>query len=319
VKAAIVITILLHLLMAPVLNAQTAATTQKGTASIPERSELLKRAADARQSGRRDEAIRLLRLAGERYQSVQAYLDLARLQSAGGEPAAAMDSVTKARAIAPNSEDVLSAYAQLALATKQPLPAALTLESLTRLYPTDPQYHYLLGVSLMGIGDMPSASEELAESNRLEPDRPLTLLALGIVLNNRKLFSEARTLLTQSLELQPDSVDAAAALAEAEAGVGNLDEASKHAERALKRAPDHATANLVLGMIFMERRNYPEARDTLLKAAAADPASPKSAYQLSLVFARLGDEERSRQYVEIYRERVRAFEEKLKVLRSNPR
>ena len=54
-------------------------------------------------------------------------------------------------------------------------------------------YHYLLGVGLMAIGDMPGAVDALEEADRLEPERPLTLLALGLALNNRKLFAEART------------------------------------------------------------------------------------------------------------------------------
>ena len=137
-------------------------------------------------------------------------------------PAAALDSLSKARALAPNSEDVLSAYAQLSLAVKQPMPAVLALQSLTRMCPSVSQYHYLLGVGLMAIGDMPSAVEALTEADRLEPERALTLLALGLALNNRKHFADARTTLVHSLELQPESIEAVAALAEAEVGSGKL-------------------------------------------------------------------------------------------------
>ena len=41
----------------------------------------------------------------------------------------------RARALAPNSEDVLSAYAQVALAARAPVPAILTLEPLARMLP----------------------------------------------------------------------------------------------------------------------------------------------------------------------------------------
>ena len=296
-------------------NGQSAQS--RSNVAIPDRVVLLQQAQAAMQSGRHADAIRLLRLAGERHQSVRAYLELARIQSMGGDRPAAMDSLSKAREIAPNSEDVLSAYAQLALATKQPLPAVLTLQALTRLYPTVSQYHYLLGVGLMGIGDMPSAATSLDEANRLEPDRAITLLAWGLALNNRKLFADARTVLSRSLELEPESVEAVAALAEAEAGLGDLDGAAAHAQQALDRSPGSATANLVLGLILMERRDYPAARDRLLKALEADPDSPKVAYQLSLVFARLGDETSANRYVELYREKMRGFEEKLKILRSS--
>lgn len=285
-------------------------------AQTPDRTALLKGGADALQSGKDTEAARLFGLAADRYQSVRAYLELARLQARAKDTAAAMATLAKAREIAPNSEDVLSAYAQLALASRQPMAAVLTLMPLTRMCPSVAQYHYLLGVGLMAIGDMPNAVDALQGANRLEPDRALTLLALGLALNNRKLFAEAKSALNRSLELQPDSVDAIAALAEAEAGLANFDDAMTHARRALERVPANATANLVAGLVALERRNYPEARDALMAANKADPDSSKVLYQLSLVFARLGDEAAARRYVELYQQKLRAVEERITALRK---
>jgi tetratricopeptide (TPR) repeat protein len=296
------------------VSAQTSPSVRK-KAPVPDRPVLLQQAAAAQQAGDTAQAMRLFELAGDRYHSVRAYLDLARLQSRAKDPAAAMATLTKAREIAPNSEDVLSAYAQLALASKQPMPAVLTLIPLTRICPSVGQYHYLLGVGLMAIGDMPAAVDALEHANRLEPDRAVTLLALGLALNNRKLFVEAKTALMRSLELQPDSHEATSALAEAEAGLGDFDGALTHARQALAHAPANATANLVIGLVALERRTYPEARDALLRANQADPDSPKVLYQLSLVFARLGDDASARRYVDLYQEKLRSVEERIKALR----
>ena len=82
--------------------------------------------------------------------------------------------------MAPNSEEVLSAFAQVSLAARTPVSAILTLESLTRIYPSVVQYHYLLGVALMQVGDMPAAVNSLQQAERLEPNRVLTLVALGL-------------------------------------------------------------------------------------------------------------------------------------------
>ncbi len=305
--------LLLAVLFAP---AGYARERQAGTAGAPDRSTLLQRAEEARKAGRVADAVRLFLLAGERHESVRGYVEAARMQSAAGNTKAALDSLAKARTLAPNSEDVLSAYAQLSLATRQPLQAVLTLQALARMLPQVAEYRYLLGVGLISVGDMPSAADALAEANRLEPDRALTLLAMGLVHNNRKLFADAKGALSRSLELQPDSIEALAALAEAEAGLGNVEGAVAHAEKALERSPANATANLVLGMILMERGNHPQARDRLLKAADADPDSAKAVYQLSLVFARMGDDASAGKYLEIYREKMRAFEEKLQILRA---
>ena len=113
-------------------------------------------------------------------------------------PDEGLAALAKARDLAPNSEDVLSAYAQLSLAVKRPMPAVLALEALTRMCPSVAQYHYLLGVGLMAIGDMPAAVAALSEADRLEPERAVTLLALGLALNNRKEYADARSVLRRS-------------------------------------------------------------------------------------------------------------------------
>ena len=290
--------------------------TAKPAAPVPDRVTVLKQAEDAQKAGRYDEAARLLQLAADRYQSVQAYLDLARLQSRTKQTPAALTSLAKAREIAPNAEEVLSACAQLALASKLPMPAVMTLVPLTRMYPSVAQYQYLLGVGLMALGDVPSAIDALREADRLEPDRAVTLLALGLSLNNQKLFADAKAALSRSLELQPDSNEAVAAIAEAEAGLGDLEGATAHARQALERSPSSATANLVTGLVALERGQYAAARDALLTANQSDPDSPKVLYQLSLVFARLGDDERARQYVTLYQEKLRDVENRIKALRA---
>lgn len=283
-------------------------------AAAPDRAALMTKASEAVKAGRRDEAKQLLRTAADRYQSVQAMLLLARLQSSEGDAAGALETLRNARSLSPNSEEVLSAFAQVSLALRTPVPAILTLESLTRLCPTVAQYHYLLGVGLMTAGDMIPAIESLQKANALEPDRPLTLIALGLAYNNQKRFSDARPALNRSLELNPDSVEAIAALSEAEAGLGELADAETHATRALAAAPKNPTANLVLGLVRLAQQRYPEARDALILAVETDPKSPKPEYQLSLVYARLGDEASAQKHVELYQQKLRDLETTVKTL-----
>ena len=283
---------------------------------VPDRAALVHDAADAERAGRIADAARMLRLAAEKDQSVQAYLELAKLQSRTRQPTEALATLSNARKLAPNAEEVLSAYAQLALTLKQPMPAVLALMPLTRMCPSVAQYHYMLGVGLMAIGDMSSATDALAEADRLEPDRALTLLALGLALNNHRQYAEAKAALVRSVDLQPESVEAVAALAEAEAGLGEFDAAARHALRSLERAPAGATANLVMGMVLSEKRGYAEARDALLRAIAGDPDSTKAPYQLSLVYARLGDAASSERYLKMYQDNLKAMGARIEMLRA---
>lgn len=285
-------------------------------AKASNKAALLAQAASAIAAGHRDEAKQLLRTAGDQFESVEALLQLARLQSADGERPAAIDTLRKARTLAPNAEEVLSAFAQVSLAARMPVPAILALESLTRLCPTVGQYHHIMGVALMTAGDTIAAIDSLKRADEQEPDRPLTLLALGLAYNNQKRFAEARERLARSLELQPDTVETLAALAEAEAGTGDLKSAETHATQVLERSAGNSTANLIIGMVRMTQQRYPEARDALVAAANADPSSPKPEYQLSLVYSRMGDEANAQRSVERYQQKLRAMEATVKALRE---
>ena len=261
-------------------------------------------------------AERQLRSVATRYRSVRALLQLARLQARQKDAAGALSTLEKARALAPNAEEVLSAFAQVSLSLRAPVPALQVLEPLVRMYSSVAQYHYMTGVALMQAGDVQSATSPLREADQLEPDRPLTLTALGLVLNNLRMYSEARPYLVRSLDLDPDAVDTLAALAESEQGLGELEAAETHAQRALARKGDHAIANLALGMVRMKQERYQEACAALERAQAADPASPTPPYQLSLAWARRGDEAQSKRYLELYHQRVRELDLRVAEVRA---
>ena len=73
--------------------------------------------------------------------------------------------------------------------------------------------------------EMAGSTDSLRRSLELAPDRAPALIGLGLTLNQQKRHAEAREILSRSLVLDPDNVDALAALAEAEAGLSELDAA----------------------------------------------------------------------------------------------
>jgi tetratricopeptide (TPR) repeat protein len=253
--------------------------------------------------------------ARDRVHSVKALLQLARLQAGQNDSAGALESLRQARAIAPNSEDVLSAYAEASLATGATLPALATLDSLTRLYPTVASYQFEKGSALLKAGDTAAAVESLKEAERLEPNRPLTLIALGTALEDRQLYGDAKAFLLRGLSLAPDNVDATAALALADEGLGDLDAAEAHARRALGKPSPPARANLALGMVMLKREKCADARDVLLAAATADPTSARAHRELSLAYSCLDDPAASTQQLETYRQQMKEAEDRVRQLR----
>jgi tetratricopeptide (TPR) repeat protein len=300
--------------MTPALLAMGALLLAPPAAARPDRQALLERAGRASAEGRRAQAESLYRDAATRFRSVRAMVELARLQMAGGRPAEALATLGVARERAPHSEDVLSAYAQVALAARAPVPAAEVLAPLARMCPTVPEYHYRLGIALLQAGDVTGAVESLRRAHSLEPDRPTNLAALGLALVSAKRHDEAKALLARSLDLEPDGVEALAALAEAEEGLGELGAAEDHAVRALARQADHPTANLALGMVRMKQERYADARAPLERAARAD--LPKAHYQLSLAYARLGEDALSERHRALYAQGLQEVEARMKALRA---
>ncbi len=279
--------------------AQTRPAAQARPAEPP--AAVLGRADEAFAARRVDEAARLYASVAERHESVRALLGLARIQSGRGNPREALRTLERARALAPNSEEVLSAFARVALAARAPVVAILTLEPLTRMLPSVMEHHYLLGVAMMQAGDMPSAVFALQDALALEPNRSTTLVALGLAFNSQKLYAEARAPLLRSLEIEPDNLEALAALAESEEGTGELAASETHAQRVLAREQGNAIANLVMGLVRMKQERFAEARGFLERAIATDPLSGKAHYQLSLACARLGDTAGQEKHLSLYR------------------
>lgn len=308
---------LIALLLAPLLPLRAGlAAFEQVRPDAAARDRLLEQAAADLQAGRRADAKQRLTEAGERFESVRALMQLARLQSGEGDAAAALATLEQARTLAPDAEEVLSAIGQVSLAARRPVQALLALEPLTRIAPYAARHQYLFGVALMQAGDMPTAAEALHEAQRLDPADSHTGVALGIALVNRKMFEEAAAVLQRVLDREPDNVEALAAMAEAEEGLGKLDAAHTHATRVLAASPDHPTAHLVLGMTLMKRAEFGQARAALERAAAADAAAPKVFYQLSLACARLGDADAASRYLAEYQRKLRATEARIEELRQ---
>jgi len=309
--------LLARVLLAQKREADALAELRRAALAGPLERDLALVLAQAEQAaGHAAQAARQLRSVASRFQSAQAWLQLASLQSGQRDAPGALSSLEKARALAPSSEEVLHVYSQAALAAGAPLTAIPALESLTRIVPTVGEYQRLLGAALVRAGDTAAALDPLREAVRLEPDRLDTLVALGGALDDRKLYPEAKPHLVRAQSLAPDDAAVLAELAVAEEGLGETQQAEAHARRALERSAGDATASLVLGSIALESERYPEARDALLAALAAAPSSTKAHYQLSLVYARLGDEASARANLLAYRRETQEAEGRLAKVRA---
>ena len=280
------------------LTSMLALSAQSAPSTTP-LDRVLEQAAAAHASGHDDDAIRTLTEGAERLHSARCWMTLAGLLADRHDPAALV-SLDKALALAPNSEEVIATYARVAIAAGRTPAAIGKLQPLVRMFPADAGYRYLLGVAYLDVND-PRAADTLADADRLEPNRPQTLIALGVARNRAKQYADAIPVLQHGLELAGGQTDARAALAEAQQGAGQVPAAEANARGVLAVAPDNPTANLVLGMILLGQNDAAGARAALERAVAKAPTSAKALYQLSLACTRLGDTAAAQQHLREYR------------------
>jgi tetratricopeptide (TPR) repeat protein len=273
-------------------------------------------------------ANRQLRAVSRHFESTRATLQLAEIALGLGNYKLALDFSERARRFSPNSEEVLSTHARCALAARIPSTAWHSVESLARMHPTVAEHQVLLGQVWIQLGKMGEAADPLLRALELDPQHGAAFLPLGLVLNHESRYDEARTYLAKHLRSQPEDLEALAALAESEERLGDLEAAEERAQGVVAKDPNHATANLVLGMLHMRQGRFAEAREVLEKAAlvkaaekkavTASSASAKAHYQLSLAYARLGDSESAERHLELYRKAQKGAEGTYALLEAVP-
>jgi tetratricopeptide (TPR) repeat protein len=247
--------------------------------------------------------------------SVKALVQLARKQMQAKSPALALQTLGKALPQAPNSEEVLAAYAEAAIAARAPVKALPALEALCRMAPREAGYRSSMGTALLQMGDAEAAAAVLREAERLDPDDPATLVALGAALNRQGRFAEAVDVLLRALTRDPEALPALAARAEAEAGLGEKEAADARAQRVLARSPADGTASYVLGVLRLQQQKYVEARGALEKAAAALPEIPAVHERLASACEGAGDAVCAGRERELARQREKEREARVKEAR----
>jgi Flp pilus assembly protein TadD len=81
---------------------------------------------------------------------------------------------------------------------------------------------------------------------------------------------------------------------------GNIDAARVELEEAVRTNPDHVSAEVELGTLYLQIGNPDQARTALEKAIKLAPAVPQYHYHLGLAYSRLGMQEPARTELDTY-------------------
>ncbi len=168
--------------------------------------------------------------------------------------------------------------------------AVALLEDASRRAPEDPSILVNLGVLRASGGDLDGAAEAYRAAIRLDPDRALAHLDLGLALLADEATRDLGVLeLERAVALDP-------ALAAAHAGLGRalLLRAGEgaRAEAALRRAldldPRHRDARASLGQLLARGARWDEAADALAEGARHHPYDPDLLFDLANAQQRAG-------------------------------
>lgn len=173
--------------------------------------------------------------------------------------------------------------ARTELAANQPDAAIQQYAEILKTPPQAATDYYMLAQTYRVKGDLPSAIANLELADRSLPNDPGVLSLLGFLLQQAGRNPEAADKFRQVLKLRPDDANTMDNLAYslADSG-GNLDEALRLAESAVRAAPRVPSYADTVGYIYLKKKMPEEALRTLQTVARNAPGNPTFLYHLGL-------------------------------------
>jgi tetratricopeptide (TPR) repeat protein len=144
------------------------------------------------------------------------------------------------------------------------------------------------GVAAHRRGDVESAERAYRAALRADPDQPLALHYLGVVLFQRLEFADALPMIERSVQLVPREPEFHNNHGLVLAALDRNDEAVAAYRRVLELAPGHATACNNLGLALQALNRLPESIDAYRRALAAVPSFAHAHWNLSLALLAAG-------------------------------
>lgn len=221
--------------------------------------------------------------------SVRALRSLATALQESGKGAAAAAALEKALKLAPVDPEAWFRYGILDVAAGRAGAGVEKIRKAISLDPSLPEKSRRLAEVLLVTGDLNGAMAALTVALKTDPyDEDAWDLA-GRVLSQQGQTEEAMFHFERAVKLRPDSAphlfDYGLALARA----GRFDEAQARGEAAVKVQPGFADAHELLGGIFEQKRQIPQAVAAYRRTLELRPEASRPHLRLGVVLAAQGD------------------------------
>jgi tetratricopeptide (TPR) repeat protein len=199
---------------------------------------------------------------------------LARAYLANGESALAEATLETAVEAAPNDLPVRLDLAQLLVQRGRADAAATTLQEAVRRSPESLAARAALVRVCLAKGDLPAARAAAQELETLQPKAALGAYLAGLVAQRQERLDDGERDFARALELEPDDLDALAALSGLELARGRQAAALARVRAFVAAHAHDAPALNLLGELLIVARDYGGATAQLSEAAALAPRWP---------------------------------------------
>ncbi|HVY81194.1 MAG TPA: tetratricopeptide repeat protein [Steroidobacteraceae bacterium] len=190
---------------------------------------------------------------------------LARAHLANNEPALAEENLRAAIDAAPTQMPARVELAQLLMQTNRSEQAVALLEEAVKQTPTNTQAREALTRAYLAKGDLEAARTSADDLRTLAPKLAVGPYLAGLIAQEQKRYDDAEQDLEQALKLQPNALDALAALSRLQVTRGRAPAAIARVQTLVDADPQNAIARNLLGELHLQTHD--------LAAAARDFAS----------------------------------------------
>ena len=189
------------------------------------------------------------------------------------------------RRIAPNpSSQLVLLLSQLNLQTGDSDTAIRDLEALVENQPELSRAHDLLGTAYLAKKDPSNAAQAFARCVDLVPNDARARYLLGLSLLQLGNLEDGRRQLEASLSLAPAYIDPLAQIVSLELASKNTEMAIARITKQMEKVPDIGAHRQLLGMLHRQNGNLDAAESAFLKAVNLDPSLERSYRSLASIY-----------------------------------
>jgi Flp pilus assembly protein TadD len=192
-------------------------------------------------------------------------------------PGGPKDSISAKHPPSGRAQEELARGEKLLIEKRDPKSSVKNFKKVVELAPQYGPGYVLLGTAYMQLREWADAKSAFEKATRLEPDNASAFLGIGAALNQRQDFSGAIKPLGRSLELNANSAEAHYEIGRSLWGLQKWQDAEPHARKSLELNQEFAPAHVLMGNIYLRRRDANSALGEFQQYLRFDPQGEHAA------------------------------------------